>query len=144
MLAGFQQFGLQPGPLLFATNAPLVWGLIASLLVANLMLLVLNLPLIGLWVKLLTVPYRVLFPAIIVFASVGCFAIASLSAVWTAEGIWFSGRPRPSSGVVEITLTSGSSVGWPGGGSAGSSARASDVPNAIAAMRHGRSVIAAV
>ena len=47
MLAGFQQFGLQPGPLLFANNAPLVWSLIASLLVANLMLLVLNLPLIG-------------------------------------------------------------------------------------------------
>ena len=42
MLAGFQQFGLQPGPLLFANNAPLVWGLIASLLVANLMLLVLT------------------------------------------------------------------------------------------------------
>src|SRR5262245_6820753 len=50
MLAGFQQFNLQPGPLLFANNPELVWGLIASLLVANLMLLVLNLPLIGLWV----------------------------------------------------------------------------------------------
>lgn len=59
MLAGFQQFGLQPGPLLFATNAPLVWGLIASLLVANFMLLVLNLPLIGLWVKLLTIPQHI-------------------------------------------------------------------------------------
>ena len=56
MLAGFQQFGLQPGPLLFVSNPQLVWGLIASLLVANLMLLVLNLPLIGLWVKLLTIP----------------------------------------------------------------------------------------
>ena len=56
MLAGFQQFGLQPGPLLFANNAPLVWSLIASLLVANLMLLVLNLPLVGLWVRLLTIP----------------------------------------------------------------------------------------
>ena len=52
MLAGFQQFGLQPGPLLFTNNKELVWGLIASLLVANFMLLVLNLPLIGLWVKL--------------------------------------------------------------------------------------------
>ena len=56
MLAGFQQFGLQPGPLLFTNNSELVWGLIASLLVANLMLLVLNLPLIGLWVRLLTIP----------------------------------------------------------------------------------------
>src|ERR1700760_1002076 len=53
LLAGFQQFGLQPGPLLFVTNPTLVWGLIASLLVANFMLLVLNLPLVGLWVKLL-------------------------------------------------------------------------------------------
>jgi putative tricarboxylic transport membrane protein len=58
MLAGFQQYGLQPGPLLF-TNPQLVWGLIASLLIANLMLLVLNLPLIGLWVKLLTIPQAV-------------------------------------------------------------------------------------
>jgi putative tricarboxylic transport membrane protein len=51
MLAGFQQYGLQPGPLLFATNPQLVWGLIASLLIANAMLLVLNLPMIGLWVR---------------------------------------------------------------------------------------------
>ncbi|PZO77206.1 MAG: tripartite tricarboxylate transporter TctA, partial [Mesorhizobium amorphae] len=71
MLAGFQQFGLQPGPLLFATNAQLVWGLIASLLVANLMLLVLNLPLIGLWVKLLTVPRPWLYAGILVFATLG-------------------------------------------------------------------------
>ena len=71
MLAGFQQFGLQPGPLLFATNAPLVWGLIASLLVANLMLLVLNLPLIGLWVKLLSIPRHWLYAGILVFATLG-------------------------------------------------------------------------
>src|SRR4051812_24299974 len=71
MLAGFQQFGLQPGPLLFATNAPLVWGLIASLLVANLMLLVLNLPLIGLWVKLLTIPQPWLYAGILLFATLG-------------------------------------------------------------------------
>src|SRR4051794_15858596 len=71
MLAGFQQYGLQPGPLLFATNAPLVWGLIASLLVANLMLLVLNLPLIGLWVKLLTIPQPWLYAGILLFATLG-------------------------------------------------------------------------
>lgn len=71
MLAGFQQFGLQPGPLLFVTNAPLVWGLIASLLVANFMLLVLNLPLIGLWVKLLTIPKPWLYAGILVFATLG-------------------------------------------------------------------------
>lgn len=71
MLAGFQQFGLQPGPLLFANNATLVWSLIASLLVANFMLLVLNLPLIGLWVKLLTIPRHWLYAGILTFATLG-------------------------------------------------------------------------
>jgi len=71
MLAGFQQFGLQPGPLLFATNPQLVWGLIASLLVANFMLLVLNLPLVGLWVKLLTIPQPWLYAGILMFATLG-------------------------------------------------------------------------
>lgn len=71
MLAGFQQYGLQPGPLLFATNPQLVWGLIASLLIANFMLLVLNLPLIGLWVKLLTVPKPWLYAGILLFATLG-------------------------------------------------------------------------
>ncbi|UDF31624.1 UNVERIFIED_ORG: tripartite tricarboxylate transporter permease [Roseateles sp. XES5] len=71
MLAGFQQYGLQPGPLLFASNPQLVWGLIASLLIANFMLLVLNLPLIGLWVKLLTIPKPWLYAGILVFATLG-------------------------------------------------------------------------
>ena len=71
MLAGFQQFGLQPGPLLFANNSSLVWGLIASLLVANFMLLVLNLPLIGLWVRLLSIPRPWLYAGILVFATLG-------------------------------------------------------------------------
>ncbi|QPC89124.1 tripartite tricarboxylate transporter permease [Mesorhizobium sp. INR15] len=71
MLAGFQQFGLQPGPLLFATNPQLVWGLIASLLVANLMLLVLNLPLVGVWVRLLMIPTPWLYAGILLFATLG-------------------------------------------------------------------------
>lgn len=71
MLAGFQQYGLQPGPLLFANNPQLVWGLIASLLIANFMLLVLNLPLIGLWVKLLTIPKPWLYAGILLFATLG-------------------------------------------------------------------------
>jgi putative tricarboxylic transport membrane protein len=71
MLAGFQQYGLQPGPLLF-TNAPqLVWGLIASLFIANIMLLVLNLPLIGLWVKVLSIPRPWLYGGILMFATLG-------------------------------------------------------------------------
>ncbi len=71
MLAGFQQFGLQPGPLLFVTNAELVWGLIAALLIANVMLVVLNLPLIGLWVRLLAIPTPWLYAGILVFATLG-------------------------------------------------------------------------
>ena len=71
MLAGFQQYGLQPGPLLFADNPHLVWGLIASLFVANLMLLVLNLPLVGLWVRLLTIPQPWLYAGILLFATLG-------------------------------------------------------------------------
>jgi putative tricarboxylic transport membrane protein len=71
MLAGFQQFGLQPGPLLFANSPQLVWGLIASLLVANFMLVVLNLPLIGLWVRLLSIPTHWLYAGILMFATLG-------------------------------------------------------------------------
>lgn len=71
MLAGFQQYGLQPGPLLFTNSAELVWGLIASLFIANLMLVVLNIPFIGLWVKLLTIPRPWLYAGILTFATLG-------------------------------------------------------------------------
>ncbi|HVG82261.1 MAG TPA: tripartite tricarboxylate transporter permease [Methylomirabilota bacterium] len=75
MLAAFQQYGLQPGPLLF-TNAPqLVWGLIASLYVGNLMLLVLNLPLAGVWVRLLAIPRPLLYGGILVFAGLGTYTL---------------------------------------------------------------------
>jgi putative tricarboxylic transport membrane protein len=74
MLAGFQQYGVVPGPLLFVTNAELVWGLIASFLVGNLMLLVLNLPLVGLWVRLLKIPQPYLYAGILVFAAMGTVA----------------------------------------------------------------------
>jgi putative tricarboxylic transport membrane protein len=74
MLAGFQQYGIVPGPLLFVTNTELVWGLIASFLVGNLMLLVLNLPLVGLWVQLLKIPQPYLYAGILVFAAMGTVA----------------------------------------------------------------------
>jgi putative tricarboxylic transport membrane protein len=88
MLAGFQQFGLQPGPLLFVTSPQLVWGLIASLLVANLMLLVLNLPLIGLWVRLLSIPKPWLYAGILVFATLG--TIGANSAIFQLGWLSFS------------------------------------------------------
>src|SRR5215213_1422850 len=74
MLAGFQQYGLQPGPLLFAEKPDLVWGLIASLFVANVMLVILNLPLVGLWVRLLAIPQPWLYAGILVFAAMGTIA----------------------------------------------------------------------
>jgi putative tricarboxylic transport membrane protein len=63
LLAGFQQYNLNPGPLLFAEKPALVWGLIASLFIANAMLLILNLPLVGLWVRLLAIPRPWLYAA---------------------------------------------------------------------------------
>jgi putative tricarboxylic transport membrane protein len=75
MLAAFQQYGLQPGPLLFARNPDLVWGLIASLYIGNVMLLVLNLPLAGLWVRLLAIPRPWLYGGILVLASLGVFSL---------------------------------------------------------------------
>ena len=75
MLAAFQQFGLQPGPLLFAHEPALVWGLIASLYLGNVMLLVLNLPLVGMWVKLLSIPRPWLYGGILVVSSLGAYSV---------------------------------------------------------------------
>jgi len=77
MLAAFQQFGLQPGPLLFQTSPDLVWGLIASLYIGNTMLLVLNLPLAGLWVRLLFIPRSLLYAGILVFAALGTYSLSN-------------------------------------------------------------------
>ena len=67
--------GIQPGPQVMTSNPELFWGLIASMWIGNLMLVILNLPLIGLWIKLLTVPYRFLFPAIAVFCCIGAYSV---------------------------------------------------------------------
>jgi putative tricarboxylic transport membrane protein len=74
LLAAFQRYNLNPGPQLFERNPDLVWGLIASLYIGNLMLLVLNLPLVGLWVKLLAIPRPWLYSGILVFAGLGTWA----------------------------------------------------------------------
>lgn len=67
--------GIQPGPQVMTSNPELFWGLIASMWIGNLMLIVLNLPLIGIWIKLLTVPYRFLFPAIVTFCCIGTYTL---------------------------------------------------------------------
>jgi TctA family transporter len=67
--------GIQPGPQVMTSNPSLFWGLIASMWIGNLMLIILNLPLIGIWIKLLTVPYRLLFPAIMTFCCIGLYTL---------------------------------------------------------------------
>jgi putative tricarboxylic transport membrane protein len=76
MLAAFQIFNLQPGPQLFTQNSELVWTLIASLYVGNVMLLVLNLPLIRVWVKVLEIPRALLYSGILVFATLGVYSLS--------------------------------------------------------------------
>ncbi len=75
LLGAFQNYGIQPGPQLFQTSATLVWALIASLYIGNVMLLVLNLPLVGLWVKLLKIPKAYLYAGILIFATVGVYGM---------------------------------------------------------------------
>lgn len=71
--------GIQPGPQVMTSNPSLFWGLIASMWIGNLMLIILNLPLIGIWIKLLTVPYRFLFPAIMTFCCIGLYTLNNSS-----------------------------------------------------------------
>ena len=75
MIGALMIQGIAPGPQVMTERPELFWGLVASMWVGNLMLLVLNLPLIGLWVKLLAVPYRLLFPAIFVFCCIGVYTV---------------------------------------------------------------------
>jgi putative tricarboxylic transport membrane protein len=75
MIGAMMIKGIQPGPQVMSSNPELFWGLIASMWVGNAMLVVLNLPLIGIWVRLLTVPYRILFPAIMAFCCIGLYTL---------------------------------------------------------------------
>jgi putative tricarboxylic transport membrane protein len=75
LLGAFQNYGIQPGPQLFQTSSALVWALIASLYIGNVMLLILNLPLVGLWVKLLKIPKPQLYAGILIFSTVGVYGM---------------------------------------------------------------------
>jgi putative tricarboxylic transport membrane protein len=76
LLAAFQRYGLNPGPTLFRQDPDLVWGLIASLYIGNVMLLVLNLPLAGVWVRLLAIPRPLLYAGILVLAGLGTYGLS--------------------------------------------------------------------
>jgi putative tricarboxylic transport membrane protein len=76
MLSAFQSYGINPGPQLMQSQPELIWGLIASLYIGNVMLLALNLPLVGLWVKILKIPSPMLYGGILVFATIGTYGIS--------------------------------------------------------------------
>ena len=77
MVGAMTIHNVQPGPQVMHNNPELFWGLIASMWVGNLMLVILNLPMLGVWVKLLTIPYRFLYPAILVFCCIGVYSLNS-------------------------------------------------------------------
>ena len=75
LLGAFMIHGVTPGPLLMKQNPQIFWGVIASMYVGNVMLLVLNLPLIGIWVQILNIPYKILFPLILLFCLIGVYSV---------------------------------------------------------------------
>lgn len=85
LLGGLMTYGLQPGPLLFQTKPDFVWAVIASMYIGNVMCLVLNLPLVGLWARIATIPFPVLGPLIIIFSVIGAYSIRFMMFdVWVA------------------------------------------------------------
>jgi TctA family transporter len=77
MIGAMMIHNIQPGPQVMSRNPELFWGLIASMWVGNLMLVVLNLPMVGIWVRLLSVPYRLLYPAIVLFCCIGVYTLSN-------------------------------------------------------------------
>ena len=87
MVGAMSIHNIQPGPMVMTNNPDLFWGLIASMWIGNLMLVILNLPLIGIWIKLLSVPYRWLFPAIVMFCAIGVFSTNNSNFdIWMVAG----------------------------------------------------------
>lgn len=87
MIGALMMQGIQPGPQVMTEQPALVWGVIASMWTGNLMLLIINLPLVGLWVSMLKIPYRLLFPAIVLFCCIGTYGISnSVFNVWLMLG----------------------------------------------------------
>ena len=92
MIGAMTIHNIQPGPQVMSSHPELFWGLIASMWIGNLMLIILNLPLVGLWVKLLRVPYRILFPAILVFCTVGVYSLNyNVFDIWTTAAFGLIG-----------------------------------------------------
>src|SRR5256886_1215297 len=94
MVGAMTIHGIVPGPQVMTKQPDLFWGMIASMWIGNLMLVVINLPLVGVWVSLLRVPYRLMFPAIIVFCCIGIYSINNsptdvvIAAIFGVIGYW--------------------------------------------------------
>jgi putative tricarboxylic transport membrane protein len=94
MVGAMTIHGIVPGPQVMTKQPELFWGMIASMWIGNLMLIIINLPLVGVWVTLLRVPYRLLFPSIIVFCCIGIYSINNsptdvmISAMYGIVGYW--------------------------------------------------------
>jgi putative tricarboxylic transport membrane protein len=94
MVGAMTIHGIVPGPQVMTKQPELFWGMIASMWLGNLMLIVINLPLVGVWVRLLRVPYRHLFPMIVIFCCIGIYSVnnapfdVSMTAIWGVVGYW--------------------------------------------------------
>lgn len=92
LLGAFVILGVQPSPTLISTHPELFWGTVASMYVGNLMLLILNVPLIGLWVQILRIPYSMLFPGVLLFGLIGVYIVnTSIAEVWIMIGFGLIG-----------------------------------------------------
>src|SRR5947208_1676504 len=94
MVGAMTIHGIVPGPQVMQKQPELVWGMIASMWVGNLMLIIINLPLVGIWVRLLRVPYRLMFPSIVIFCAIGIYSInnapvdVTMTAIFGVVGYW--------------------------------------------------------
>jgi putative tricarboxylic transport membrane protein len=112
MIGALMIHGIQPGPMVIQKQPELFWGLVASMWIGNLMLLIINLPLIGFWVALLKTPYRLMFPAIIMFCCVGSYAsMNSVFSVWLMLGWGVAGYFFKKIGVQPAPLILGFVLG---------------------------------
>jgi putative tricarboxylic transport membrane protein len=112
MVGAMTIHNIQPGPQVMTSNPELFWGLIASMWIGNLMLVILNLPLIGMWIKLLSVPYHFLFPSIVLFCAVGVYSTNNNTFdIWLVAGFGFIGYLFNKLGVEAAPLLLGFILG---------------------------------
>jgi len=112
MVGAMTIHNIQPGPQVMTSNPELFWGLIASMWIGNAMLIILNLPLIGIWIKLLTVPYRWLFPSIVLFCAIGVYSTNNNTFdIWMVGGFGFIGYLFNKLGVEPAPLLLGFILG---------------------------------